>query len=353
MINKMKNKFLEATKNILEKNLKILEKPFCENKIVLVYDEDSKLSKILWESYAYNLNSPTFKRRGLGGGTEIIIFWDIEKEILKEKLMSLKTDSTVVLVQSTNFRLDDFRLRLNLKNQWVWCIEHNHLWYIRDEEIETYADSLEYRTPFYIDLSNKLKERFDKADKLEIFSKDWNKLEIIWWFEEWKLNTWDYWEKIRAWSFPIWEFFTESKDFSKVNWKLSIRAYPNMKFEVIKWEIFTIEIKESKIIWYSENTPEWFIELVEKIKSSEDWECFVRELWFGLNPWITWEKTLNDVNACERIMWFHMSMWKKHQIYRKKFHRKIMQRFHIDIFSDVDYILLDWEKILENEKFII
>jgi len=43
----IKNKFIEATKNILRENLKILEKPFCENKIVLVYDEDSKLSKIL------------------------------------------------------------------------------------------------------------------------------------------------------------------------------------------------------------------------------------------------------------------------------------------------------------------
>jgi hypothetical protein len=284
---------------------------------------------------------------------EIIIFWNIKNDILKEKIMWLKADSTVVLVQSTNFRLDDFRLRLNLKNQWVWCIEHNHLWYIRDDEIETYANCLEYRTPFYIKLSNKLKEKFDKANILEVVSKNWDKLICEWGFEDMKQNTWDFGERIRGWSFPIWENFTETKDFEKVNWKLSIRAYPNMAFEVIKWDIFSVEIKESKIIWYSENTPSGFIELVEKIKSSEDWECFVRELWFGLNPWITWENTLNDVNACERIMWFHMSMWKKHQIYRKKFHRKIIQRFHIDIFSDVDYILLDWEKILENEKFII
>ena len=348
----IKNKFLEATKNILRENLKILEKPFCENKIVLVYDEDSKLSKILWEAYAKNLKNYN-QQSGFSPFSEIIIFWNIENNILKEKIMNLKKDSTVVLVQSTNFRLDDFRLRLNLKNQWVWCIEHNHLWYIRDDEIETYADSLEYRTPFYIELSNKLKQNFDKADKLEIISKNWDKLICEWGFEDMKQNTWDFGERIRAGSFPIWENFTEVKDFEKVNWKLSIRAYPNMKFEVIKPEIFTIEIKESRIIDYSKNTPEWFIELLEKIKSSEDWECFVRELWFGLNPWITWEKTLNDVNACERIMWFHMSMWKKHQIYRKKFHRKIMQRFHIDIFSDVDYILLDWERIFEDEKFII
>jgi len=45
----MKQKFLQATKNILEKNLGILVKPFCEKKVVLVYDNNSKLSEILAE----------------------------------------------------------------------------------------------------------------------------------------------------------------------------------------------------------------------------------------------------------------------------------------------------------------
>ncbi|MDQ7009976.1 MAG: hypothetical protein Q9M94_06825, partial [Candidatus Gracilibacteria bacterium] len=349
----MKNKFLQASKDILEKNLKILEKPFCKNKVILVYDKESKLSTILGEAYSENIISFSCKERDAGKAerviisSEIIIFGEIDKEVLKEKLMNLEVDSTVILVQSTNFRLDNFRLRLNLKNAGIGCIEHNHLGYIKDSEIETYADSLEYRTPFYIELGNKLKNKFDKADKLVVVSKDGNKLEIYGGFEEGKLNTGNYGDKIRAGSFPIGEFFTESRDFLKVNGKLSIRAFPNIQFEVIKGDIFTVEIKESKIIGYSDNTPKDFIELVDKIKSSEDGECFVRELGFGLNPGITWQKTLNDVNACERIMGFHMSMGKKHQIYRKKFHRKIMQRYHIDIFSDVDYILLDGEKILE------
>ena len=79
----MQEKLDKATKNILEKNLKILEKPFCENKVVLVYDEDSKLSKILWESYAKNLLN-------LNKNAEIINFWKISKENLKEKLINLK-----------------------------------------------------------------------------------------------------------------------------------------------------------------------------------------------------------------------------------------------------------------------
>jgi len=116
----MKEKFLQATKDILEKNLSILEKPFCDKKIVLVYDKNSKLSNLLSEAYTENLNN--YKSPTLGGGLrgildiEIINFDEIENDILKDKLMSLDKDSTVILVQSTNFRLDDFRIRLILKN---------------------------------------------------------------------------------------------------------------------------------------------------------------------------------------------------------------------------------------------
>jgi hypothetical protein len=89
------------------------------------------------------------------------------------------------------------------------------------------------------------------------------------------------------------------------------------------------------------------------IKKNEDDEIYLRELGFWLNPGITWDKTLADVNAFERIAWFHMSLWKKHWIYRKKFHRKITQRYHIDIFSDTDKIYFDDKLIFENEKYII
>ena len=343
----MKQKFLQATKNILEKNLGILVKPFCEKKVVLVYDNNSKLSEILAEWYIENLRK--YKNLDI----EIINFDEIENNILKDKLMRLESDSTVILVQSTNFRLDDFRLRLNLKNAWIWAIEHNHLSYIRDNEIENYADAIEYRTPFYIRLSNILKEKVDKADELVVISKSWEKLILTWGFENMKQNTGDFRNRIRSWSFPIWENFTEIINFDNFNGKVAIRAYPNMTFEVQFPEVFIIEIKESIVVWYSENTPKDFIDILDKIKASENWEVFVRELGFWLNPWITWDKTLNDVNACERIAGFHMSLWKKHQIYRKKFHRKITQRYHIDIFSDTDYIKLDNEIIFKNENYLI
>jgi len=344
----MKIKALQAIKHILEDNLEILKSPYKENKIVLVYDKDSKLSSLISSAYIQNLKN--YQNLDI----EIIDFNKSDKNSLKEKLVNLSKNSTVILVQSTNFRLEDFRIRVTLHKAWVWCLEHNHLWYILDDQIENYIDAIEYKTPYFEELSAKLKKISDKADSLIIVSKDWNKLIFKWAFEDMKQNTGNYTWKNRWWSFPIWENFTEIKDFKKANWKVAIRAYPDTKMMMhFLDKPFILEIKESLVVGWSNNTPKEFVEILEMIKENEDWEIYLRELGFWLNNWISWDKKLADVNAFERIAWFHMSLWKKHGIYRKKFPRKITQRYHIDIFSDTDKIFFDDKLIFENEKFVI
>lgn len=344
----MNQKLLKATKHILEDNLEILKEPYNKNKVVLVYDNNSKLASILAEAYIENLK----KYKNID--SEIIDFNTIAKDSLRKKLLNLKSNSTVILVQSTNFRLENFRIRLSLHKAWIWCLEHNHLAYIKDNQIENYIDAIEYKTPYYTELSTKLKNISDKANKLTIISKNKDKLIFEWWFEDMKQNTWDYSWKNRWWTMPIWENFTEIKDFTNANWKISIRAYPDTQMNIhILDNPFVLKIKESKVISWSKNTPEEFIEILEKIKQSEDEEIYLRELWFWLNPWIKWNKVLNDVNAFERMAWFHMSLWKKHWIYRKKFSRKIIQRYHIDIFSDTDKIYFDDKLIFKDEQYII
>lgn len=343
----MQKKALQATKDILENNLEILKQPYNENKVILVYDNDSQLAWILSEAYIQNLKNYS------NLDIEIIDFNEIQKDKLKEKLINLKQNSTVILVQSTNFRLENFRIRLTLHKTWIGCLEHNHLAYIEDNQIENYIDAIEYKTPYYEKLSNKLKEISDNSKLLKIVSKSWEELILEWWFEDMKQNTWYYKWKNRWWTFPIWENFTEIKNFKKANWKISIRAYPDTKMLVHYCEPFTLEIKESLVIFWSDNTPKEFIEILQKIKDSEDNEIYLRELWFWLNNWISWDKKLADVNAFERIAGFHMSLWKKHWIYRKKFNRKIIQRYHIDIFSDTDKIYFDNKLIFENEEYVI
>jgi len=324
--------------------MEILQAPFCDQKIVLMYDDFSELSTLIWESYKQNLESLE--------NSEVILFQeDSDKKQLQDFLMWLEENSTVILVQSTNFRLDNFRIRLNLKNIWVGCLEHNHLWYMSSDQVENYIDAIEYKTPYYEALSDFMKEKIDSSDTLIMKTRDWNELRVEGGFDSVKRNTGDYTDKYRGWTFPVWENFTESLDFDRVNGSFSIYAYPDMNFQVQFCEPFVVKIEKSMLTCDDPKCPPVFRELLDKIAAWEDWEVMVRELWFWMNTWISKTKRLSDVSSFERVSGFHMSLWKKHQIYRKKIHRKVTQRFHIDVFPDVESIAFDWEKIYENWKY--
>jgi hypothetical protein len=335
---------LEATKKILEKNLKINTEPFNQFPVIVVYDLECELTKNIWEWYAENLKNRE--------NSEVIIFEEIEAVVLKEKLMSLPEFSSVVLIQSRDFRLDDFRIRLNLHNKWVWCLEHNHLIYLKSGESDTYIDAIKYRWEEYNRLSNKFKDISDNAGTAKIVCHNWDTLEISGGFEDMKQNIWEYWER-RGSTLPLWENFSESKVFENVNWKLSVTCYPDSDMNIHFCEAFTIEIKNSFITCSDEKCPEIFREFLERIARNEDNEVMMRELGFWLNPAITNKTPLNDVNAFERKAGFHISMWKKHGIFRKKLHRKVNQRFHIDVFPDVKEIFFDDMLIFSEGKYVI
>jgi aminopeptidase len=335
---------LNATKDILEKNLKIYDERVKDKKVVLVYDLESKLSTFVANWYIENLKN--------NKNAIIININDIEKENLKVMLLSLEKFSMVILVQSTNFRLDEFRLRLNLKNSNIGCIEHNHLIYMKDKEIQTYLKAISYKWEFFEKLSNNLKNLFDNGRSLEIIWKEWNIFKVTEGFEDMKQNTWNFEIENRYGTYPVWENFTESKDFLKVNWELLIKAYPWMDMKVhILEKPFKIVIKES-IVTEVFDAPEIFIEVFEKIKAAE-WEVMIRELWFWLNPDIDFENSLSDVNPFERYEGFHLSLGKKHNIYRKKLHKDVVQRYHIDIFPEFSEIKVDWELIYKDWRFVV
>ena len=344
-MNIIEEKYLESTKNILEKNLMINDSRYNDKSIILVYDLSSPVSTELSKWYISNLKNRK--------NTEMIEFENIDTEILKSKLLWLEEGSTVILVQSTNFRLDNFRIRLNLNNAWVWCLEHRHLAYLYDDQVENYADSIEYRWDYYNKVWWRLKELSDRANTMKFVCKDWSILNVDGGFEDMKLNHWDYEWKTRWGNFPIWENFTEPKLFDNVNGELSIYAYPDDKLQVEFVEPFKIKIKNSIVTCDESKCPDTFNKIMNFISESEDNEVMFRELWFWLNTWISREKQLADVNAYERVCWFHISLWKKHQIYRKKIHKSIVQRYHIDIFPDIKEIYIDDLKVFEKNKYII
>ena len=342
----MKEKLYQATADILLKNMQIQDPDFVWKPVICVYDTHSELSKLLAEGYENTLKDID--------NAEMIDFDSLPKEELKEKLMSLSEWATVILVQSTNFRLDDFRIRLNLNNQGVGCLEHNHLQYLPSEHTENYIDSIVYNTDYYEGLSDKMHEVFFTGDKLEMTTVSGDVLTVEWGFEEMKRNTGYYVGKRRGWTFPIWENFTEAKDFQNVNGSFTVFAYPDERFQVqFADEPFRVEVKNSLLTCSDPKCPQIFRDLLDQIAESEDGEVHIRELGFGMNTGISKEKRLSNIWAYERVTGFHLSLGKKHNIYRKKFDKKITQRYHIDIFPDVDTISVDGKMIFQDGKYVI
>lgn len=80
--------------------------------------------------------------------------------------------SIVVLIQSTNFRLSTFRIRLELFHRGVHVIEFNHLAYIPESEYETFQSSLVYRTNEYTRLEKIFRESISSAKNTHIYSQN-------------------------------------------------------------------------------------------------------------------------------------------------------------------------------------
>lgn len=72
--------------------------------------------------------------------------------------------------------------------------------------------------------------------------------------------------------------------------------------------------------------------------ASQEGEVMVREIGFGLNPAISSDHPLQDVNFHERKHGVHLSLGKKHGIYGKKLPKDMLQRYHIDVFIHLDRV---------------
>jgi hypothetical protein len=109
----------DATRDILEKNLHIFHEDINDKRILFMYDLDSPLSRLISAGYIAHLEKLP--------NAEIILFEEEKKEELKAKILELGKYDTNILVQTTNFRLEKFRIRMSLQQRDAAGIEHNHL----------------------------------------------------------------------------------------------------------------------------------------------------------------------------------------------------------------------------------
>lgn len=331
----------KATKNIQDiVNLSIQFDPQTGNKALVVYDTQNGLTNILVAAYKKAL--PTAK---------FVDFDTVDKQTIMAEFNAMEPNDLVVLIQTSNFRLDDFRIRIHLYSRKLKVIEHMHLYRNHEDVWDVYVDSLEYDPSWYRNVGQKLKAKLTNIAEFKICSPD-TELLITGGLEIPKLNIGDYtgMENIGG-TFPIGEVFTEAKDFHKLNGSFKVYAFANQDFSISMQEPFRVDVKEGIVVGYGENTPDSFVKILELIKTFE--RPLIREIGFGLNRAITKDRYLGDITAFERILGLHVSLGEKHSVYKKKGIKTNKSKFHVDLFPVVESVLADGKVIFQNGKYLV
>ena len=318
--------------------LSLLHKP--GEKALVIYDTQYGLTRILTEAYRAALPHARF-----------IDFDTLGKDKVITAINEMEPSDLVVLIQSSNFLLNEFRIRLHLFQKKLKVIEHTHLHRNSEDVWDVYINALEYDPSWYRVVGPKLKTKLEQTQELRIEGGGAT-LVVTGGLEPPKPNLGDYtgMENIGG-TFPIGEVFTESKDFAQMNGSFMIYAYAGSDFSVNMHNPFRVDIKEGVVTGWEENAPRSFVEIVEAIRLYE--RPLIREIGFGLNRAITRKRYLQDITAFERILGMHLSMGEKHSVFKKAGITTHKTKFHVDLFPLADRVTADGEVIFEGGKYLL
>jgi hypothetical protein len=306
---------------------------------LVLFDTQSELARLLTAAYRANLPDATFVDFAVAGPDECIAH-----------INSRKPGDLVVLVQSANFRLNEFRLRLELFKRDLKTIEHSHVGRQSSEQFDAYIDELAYDATYYRSLGASIKAVLDAAKKeVVIECHGGTRLVYAGKMEEAKLNVGDYsGMKNVGGSFPIGEVFTEACELYDTNGELMVFGYGDMDHHTRIEKPFKAIVKNG--ILDAPDAPSGFTEILDLIRKDED--VLVRELGLGLNPAVSKTRIVNDVMSFERQYGMHVSLGKKHAMYKKPGLAPKHTKYHLDIFIDISRILVDGVALFENGKFV-
>lgn len=303
---------------------------------LIVFDTRSDLAVTLTNAYRRCLPDATF-----------IDFDTVTPEAIFAEFAKLSPSDLVVLIQSTNFRLEAFRIRVELFKRSFKVIEHPHLGRMQSEQSVYYIESLAYDPAYFRGVGNALKARIDRANFGSIDSGG-ERLVIGSPFESAKLNVGDYREMNNVGGqFPIGEVFTEAQDLEAVNGRVRIFAFGDTSFSTNKPDTpITLVISKGRVADAINSTPE-FDQVLANIRADEG-EVWLRELGFGLNRAFTPDKIVRDIGTYERMCGIHLSLGAKHGIYNKANIRRATARHHVDVFAITEFVRLDEEIVYRD-----
>ena len=329
----------KAIQNISDTLTYALEHTATRNTVV-IYDTEDPLTLLLTEAYRTVLPHATF-----------LNFGEHTKDELIAHINLLSPRDLVVLVQTADFRLNQFRFRIYLFQQKLKVIDHQNLNRCTSESWEIYIDALAYDQTWYRTKGSALKALLTDAKSLTIQSME-HTLTVSGPLEVPKLNVGDYRELENiGGTFPIGEVFTEAKNLSDMNGSILIYAFAGSNFQITMHQPFLITIKDGLLVAWDETAPFGFIEIMRAISAQE--RPLIREIGFGLNRAITRERYLKDITAFERMYGMHISVGEKHTVYKKHGITADKTRFHVDLFPVVDCVKTEERVIFEKGSYCI
>lgn len=308
---------------------------------LVVYDMQCPLAAALAEAYRRELPNADF-----------IDFDAQSPEAIRESFYRLKPGGLVVLIQTTNFRLDDFRIRVELFKLSLKVIEHPHLGRMRGDESRIYVDSLAYDPDYYRRTGPALKTLMDHAKVCRVKSAD-AELTFESGFEESKMNIGDY-RGMKNWGgqFPIGEVFTEARDLEAVHGMVRIPLFGDVNFAVHRpSRPVLLTVERGRVTRLADSNPE-FDRVIESILADEG-EVWVRELGFGMNRAFSLERRVTDIGTFERMCGVHLSLGSKHALYKKPHFKTKAAKHHVDVFAAVDSVRIDDREVYRDGSWII
>ena len=278
---------------------------------------------------------------------QFIDFDAVSAETVLAAFDPLAPGDLVVLIQSTNFRLEAFRIRVELFKRALKVIEHPHLARMPGLQALYYIESLAYDPAYFRGVGNALKQRIDRA-RSGVVDSGGERLVFASPFEPAKLNVGDYSEmKNVGGQFPIGEVFTEAQDLEAVNGRVRIFVFGDTSFSVNQPDApITLVVVNGRVIDAIDSTSE-FDQVLANIRADEG-EVWLRELGFGMNRAFTRERTVSDIGTYERMCGIHLSLGAKHGVYNKPAIRRADARHHVDVFAVTESVTLDGDEVYRN-----
>jgi len=259
----------------------------------------------------------------------------------------------VVLIQSSNFRLAEFRLRVELFARGLKVVEHPHLERMDGAEIPLYVEALAYDPTYYRGTGQALRARIDAARSCSIETGADAPLLFQGPFETAKLNVGDYREMRNVGGlYPIGEVFTEAVDLEGLHGPARVDIFADLDFRPHLPAIpVTLVIEKGRVVDARDATPEaWRV--LEKIRADEG-EIWVRELGFGLNRAFGPGRIVSDIGTLERMCGVHLSLGAKHTVYKKPAFSRRTGRHHVDIFLADPRVRIDEEVVFQAGAWVI